>query len=100
MQLILSVTFLQDIDAAYIFDDNCDLDASLSALLEVPSLNMDQLDSMTPRATGQTHASGQAGSQLTIGRVRSPNIWPGFHFHCIKALCLGGGPGWQGRGGG
>ena len=29
---------MQDIDAAYIFDDDIDLDADLSALLEVPDL--------------------------------------------------------------
>ena len=59
---------LQDIDAAYIFDDNSDLDASLSALLEVPSLDMAQFDNVNARPASNPFTGGNTnGSQLTVG---------------------------------
>ena len=57
---------LQDIDAAYIFDDNSDLDASLSALLEVPSLDMAQFDA---RPVSNATGGNTSGSQLTVGKT-------------------------------
>ncbi len=68
---------LQDIDAAYIFDDDCDLDASLSALLEVPSLDFSQFDAPTV-TTSTTHNNPNGavrpmgGSTLNVGESASP----------------------------
>ncbi len=41
----------QDIDAAYMMDGDGDLDADLSALLEVPDLNSTDLASLGPSMT-------------------------------------------------
>lgn len=64
------MNFSQDIDAAYIFDDDCDLDASLSALLEVPSLDFSQFDAPVTTTT-HSNANGlgqpQARSTLNVG---------------------------------
>lgn len=60
---------MQDIDAAYIFDDNSDLDASLSALLEVPSLDMAQFDNVNARPAGNATGGNSSGSQLTVGKA-------------------------------
>ena len=61
---------MQDIDAAYIFDDNSDLDASLSALLEVPSLDMAQFDNVNARPASNATGGTPSGSQLTVGEHR------------------------------
>lgn len=66
---------LQDIDAAYIFDDNSDLDASLSALLEVPSLDMAQFDA---RPVSNATGGNTSGSQLTVGKTS----WSLLSFPC------------------
>jgi hypothetical protein len=62
---------VQDIDAAYIFDDDCDLDASLSALLEVPSLDFSQFDAPTVTTHNNTNgvAYQQERSTLNVGEL-------------------------------
>ena len=56
MTLLLCAT-LQDIDAAYIFDDDDELDANLSALLEVPDLEF--LQTENPVVLNSHHIPGQ-----------------------------------------
>ena len=68
----------QDIDAAYIFDDDCDLDASLSALLEVPSLDYSQFDA--PVTTTHNMANGSAGNMRSSLNVGEPLL------HCKSSL--------------
>ena len=60
MTLLLCAT-LQDIDAAYIFDDNDELDANLSALLEVPDLEF--LHSENPVVLSSHHILGANSAQ-------------------------------------
>ncbi|KAK9834676.1 hypothetical protein WJX74_007323 [Apatococcus lobatus] len=56
----------KDIDAAYMMGDDGDLDADLSALLEVPDLNSTDLaslgPSMTPAALASSFSPGASGS--------------------------------------
>ena len=49
--ILTTLSGLQDIDAAYMMDGDGDLDADLSALLEVPDLNSTDLASLGPSMT-------------------------------------------------
>ena len=73
----------QDIDAAYIFDDDCDLDASLSALLEVPSLDYSQFDA--PVTTTHNMANGSAGNLRSALNVGEPLLHCSY---CLPPLAL------------
>lgn len=48
---VINPVSAQDIDAAYMMGDDGDLDADLSALLEVPDLNSTDLASLGPSMT-------------------------------------------------
>ena len=61
MTLLLCAT-LQDIDAAYIFDDDDELDANLSALLEVPDLEF--LQTENPVVLNSHHIPGQKPARV------------------------------------
>ena len=85
---------LQDIDAAYIFDDGMDFETGLSSLLEVPNLDFSNSFDYQPTVTGNSaptdNTSNMNGNFPFLASymyipacVHSP---PGFHLSPLTKL--------------
>ena len=85
----------QDIDAAYMMGDDGDLDADLSALLEVPDLNSTDLaslgPSMTPAALASSFSPGfpPPCQTLSISLTAAAQHWVPALLGCTFCTCKG-----------